>query len=218
MRVGAPPVVWAMAAAFVSIEALLTASDLGLAPRGLRFAAYQVFAFFDLRFEAALSGQALQGQLLWSLLTHAFLHGGLLHLAMNTAVFVALGAHLCRAVGERAMLALFAITAASGAVAFGLLADTGLQFVPMVGASGALFGFLGAMKRWEWRYVVDYELPRRRFYSTVAALVVVNVVLSAGLGGDGGGVAWEAHLGGFLAGWLAGGVVSPRRGYWIGPI
>ncbi len=209
----------AIAGAFVVIEAVLTASDLGVLPRGLRFAAYRQFAFFELYFEAALSGQEVSAQLIWSFVTHAFFHGGLLHLAMNTAVFVALGSHLCRAVGEGAMLVLFLVTAVAGALTFGLIADTGRQFIPMVGASGALFGFLGAMKRWEWRYVAGADLPKRRFWSTLLALAAVNVLLSIGFGdGEGGGVAWEAHLGGFVAGWVAGGLVSPRRGMWIGPI
>jgi membrane associated rhomboid family serine protease len=113
---------------------------------------------------------------------------------------------------------LFAGTAVAGALTFGLLADTGMQFVPMVGASGALFGFLGAMKRWEWRYVSAYDLPKRRFWSTILALVAVNVLLTVGLAGAGGGVAWEAHLGGFVAGWLAAGALTPKRGMAIGPI
>lgn len=218
MRAGAPALVWAMAAAFVAIEATLTASDLGYLPQGLRFEVYRRFAFFDLYFEAFISGQNVPASFWWSFLTHALLHGGLLHLAMNTAVFLALGTHMTRAVGAPAMLGLFVLTAAAGALAFGAIADTGLNFVPMVGASGALFGFLGAMKRWEWRYVTAYDLPRRRFWTTVAALAAVNVLLSVGLSGDGGGVAWEAHLGGFIAGWLAAGLVSPARGMWIGPI
>ncbi|PIY74221.1 MAG: rhomboid family intramembrane serine protease [Rhodobacterales bacterium CG_4_10_14_0_8_um_filter_70_9] len=217
MKTGAPPLVWAMAGAFIAIEGVLTASDLGLAPQGLRFAAYRAFAFFDIYFDAMLAGRAVPAQLWWSLVTHAFLHGGLLHLAMNTAVFLALGAHLTRAVGEAGMLALFFGTAVAGALLFGLLADTGPSFVPMVGASGALFGFLGAMKRWEWRYLAAHDLPRRRFWSTVLALTAVNVVLSLGFG-DGGGVAWQAHLGGFLAGWFAAPLMTPRRGMAIGPI
>ncbi len=217
MKPGAPPLVWAMAGAFVAIEALLTASDAGLAPAGLRFAAYRAFAFFDLYFDAMLAGHQVPAQLWWSFVTHAFLHGGMLHLAMNTAVFLALGAHLTRAVGGGAMLALFFGTAIAGAALFGLLADTGPGFVPMVGASGALFGFLGAIKRWEWRYLGSYNLPKRRFWSTVLVLTAINVVLSLGFG-DGGGVAWQAHLGGFLAGWFAAPLMTPRRGMAIGPI
>jgi membrane associated rhomboid family serine protease len=211
-------VIWLFAAIFAGIEALLTASDLGLAPRGLRQGFYALFAFYDLWFKSWRAGHGAPVSLWWSFLTHAFLHGGLMHMAMNTVVFIALGAHLCRAVGERATMLLFAGTAVAGALTFGLLADTGMQFVPMVGASGALFGFLGAMKRWEWRYVSAYDLPKRRFWSTILALVAVNVLLTVGLAGAGGGVAWEAHLGGFVAGWLAAGALTPKRGMAIGPI
>jgi membrane associated rhomboid family serine protease len=211
-------VIWAFAAAFVAIEAALSASDAGYLPRGWRFAAYQAFAFFDLWFEAFLSGQNVPASFYWSFVTHAFLHGGLAHLTMNTVVFLALGAHMCRAVGETATLILFFLTAAAGALAFGLIADTGRAFVPMVGCSGALFGYLGAVKRWEWRYVREHGLPTRRFWSTITALVLINVVLSVGVGFGGGGVAWEAHFGGFVAGWFAAGALTPRRGAAIGPI
>jgi membrane associated rhomboid family serine protease len=207
-----------MASAFVAVEGLLLASDMGLAPRGLRYQAYQAFAFFDIYFEATLSGQRAPAQLWWSFVTHAFLHGGLLHVAMNTAIFMALGSHISHATDTRTMAALFVGTAAAGALAFGVIADTGLNFVPMVGASGAIFGFLGVMKRWEWRYVTTHQLPQRRFWTTVLAFAAINVLLSAGLSGGDGGVAWEAHLGGFAAGWLAGGRLNPRRGFAIGPI
>lgn len=214
MRGGAPAAIWTLAGVFVVIELALQ-----LLGDGFRFnAAYRLFAFYDWRLEAALGGQTPTPALFWSFLTHAFLHGGLAHLGMNTVVFLALGAHMSRAVGATATLALFFGTAAAGALAFGLIVGEELRYVPMVGASGGLFGFLGAMKRWEWRYVSENALPKRRFWSTVLALVAINVLLSIGLGLEGGGVAWEAHLGGFVAGWLAGGAMTPRRGAAIGPI
>ncbi|MFN3615089.1 MAG: rhomboid family intramembrane serine protease [Rubrimonas sp.] len=207
-----------MAAGFVGIEAALMLSDLGVLQQGLRFRAYRAFAFFDIYFEAWLSGQTPPAQFWYSFVTHAFLHGGLLHLGMNTAVFLALGTHMTRAVGEARMVGLFVGSAVAGALAFGLIADTGQHFVPMVGASGAIFGFLGAMKRWEWRYVNAHQLPQRRFWTTIGVFAAINVVISVGMGGGGGGVAWEAHLGGFLAGWAAAGFMQPRRGYGIGPV
>ena len=217
MRAGAPAVIWVMAGLFVAIEAILAASDIGLIRPGLRFAAYRLFAFHDVVFEAWRSGQDVGPLFYLTFVSHAFFHGGFLHLAMNTVVFLALGAHLSRAVGEAATMLLFFGTAAGGALCFGLMADTGLQFVPMVGCSGALFGFLGAMKRWEWRYVRAHGLSTRRFWGTILGLVLINLLLSLGSLG-GGGVAWEAHLGGFIAGWLAGGALTPRRGAAIGPI
>jgi membrane associated rhomboid family serine protease len=88
----------------------------------------------------------------------------------------------------------------------------------MVGASGGIFGMLGTMKRWEWRFLREHGLPKRRFWTTVIVFALINVVLSFGSGIAGGGIAWEAHLGGFVVGWLAGGFVTPRNGAWVGPI
>ncbi len=215
---GAPGAIWALAILFAGIELALSASDAGFLPRGLRVHAYAAFAFFDPYFDAALAGRGAPAQLWWSFLSHAFLHGGLLHMAMNTAAFLALGAHVARAVGTPAALALFVGTAVGGAAGFGLLADTGGRFIPMVGASGALFGYLGAMKRWEWRHLSEHGLSRRRFWGTIGGLVLINLLLSVGLAGDGAGVAWEAHLGGFVAGWLGAGTLRPRPGMSVGPI
>jgi membrane associated rhomboid family serine protease len=217
VNAGAPPMIWTMAGLLVLIEAIIAASDAGYLPPGLRYVAYSHFAFDDRFFEAARSGQEVPLGFYATFFTHAFLHGGFAHLLMNTVVFLALGSHLCRAVGERATLMLFFGTAAAGALLFGLIVNTGTAFVPMVGCSGALFGFLGAMKRWEWRYVTANRLPTRRFWSTILALTLINIILALGTIG-GAGVAWEAHLGGFIAGWIAAGALTPRRGAAIGPI
>jgi membrane associated rhomboid family serine protease len=218
MTRGAPPAIWALAAAFAAVEAALSLGDMGVLPRDLRVWAYAQFAFFDPFFDAALRGEAVPAQFRWSFLSHAFLHGGPLHMAMNTAVFLALGAHLSRAAGSAWTAALFVVTAAGGAAGFGLLADTGGRFVPMVGASGALFGFLGVMKGWEWRFLRANGLPLRRFWGTLIGLVLINVILAFGLSADGAGVAWEAHLGGFATGWLAAWALRPRDGMWLGPV
>lgn len=218
VRRGAPPAIWAVAAVLAGIEAVLTLSDMGLLPLGMRAFAYDHFAFYAVVVHAVQSGQTLPASLYATFVTHAFLHGGMLHVMMNGAIFLALGAHLSRAVGAAATLMLFLGTVVGGAIAFGLLAPQAQQFVPMVGASGGVFGLLGAMKRWEWRHLVRNRLPRRRFWTTVAVFAGVNVVLSLGAGLGGGGIAWEAHLGGFVVGWLAAGFLTPRPGTEIGPI
>lgn len=218
MRGGAPTLVWAFAIAFVAIEIVLSLSDTGVLVRGLRPWAYTHFGFFAGRFEAAQSGQLVPLSFYLTFVSHAFLHGGFVHLFMNTAIFLALGAHLGRAVGALATILLFLGTAVGGALAFGLLTPTDQQFIPMVGASGGIFGLFGAMKRWEWRFVTRHGLPRRRFWTTILVLVGINLVLAIGSAGVGGGVAWEAHLGGFIAGWLAAGALTPRPGTSVGPL
>jgi len=85
------PVLWAMAGLMIGLEVLFAAVEAGLAPAVLsRGHAYAVFAFYDLLFEAALAGHVTL-QFFWSLLSHALLHGGFMHLALNTAVFLGLG-------------------------------------------------------------------------------------------------------------------------------
>jgi membrane associated rhomboid family serine protease len=218
MRRGAPPLVWLLAGLFVGVELLLYASDTGLIARGWRSVAYDRFAFFAIVIRAIASGQSLPLESYFRFVSHAFLHGGFLHLLMNTAIFLALGAHLARAVGQGATLLLFFASVVAGAVGFGLLTSEAQQFIPMVGASGGIFGMLGAMKRWEWQHINRHSLPKRRFWTTVIVFVAINLVLSLSAGMTGGGVAWEAHLGGFIAGWLVAGALTPRPGTSVGPI
>jgi len=79
------------------------------------------------------------------LLTHTFLHGGWIHLAVNGAAFLGLGKALEQAVGIGRFLVIFCVSAVAGALALGLITDS--EF-PMVGASGALFGMLGVITAW----------------------------------------------------------------------
>lgn len=196
----------ALALAWVAVYAFQAASSEGWISGDVwRFLLYQ-FAFWDLRFDAALAGEGIDIQLLWSPLTYAFLHGGLLHLIMNGAIALAIGSHIERLVGSGRLLILFAAGAVAGALAFGAISHTS---APLVGASGAVFGYFGAVKRWEWRFIALYDLPQRRFWTSIAGLTIINVLLVFGY--QGGAVAWEAHLGGFAAGWLIAPLLAPGR-------
>lgn len=126
--------------------------------------------------------------------THALLHGSFLHMAMNTAVLLALGRFAADRYGPGVVLPIFLAGAICGGAAFGLLA-TGPY--PMVGASGAVFAFLGVWTVWDWRRSRASGASVRPVVMRVLVLVGINVVLFFGLGGF---LAWEAHLGGFLAG------------------
>lgn len=67
----------------------------------------------------------------------------------------------------------------------------------MVGASGAVFAFLAAWIVWDWVRHRAAGVSVGPVLRRVAALAGINVILWIGLSG---GLAWEAHLGGFLAG------------------
>jgi len=203
------PVLWAMLGVMVAIEAVMTAADHGLAPQIFhRVWVYTMFAFFDGQFELARHGIAIEPQLVWSLVTYAFLHGGWLHLMLNGAIFLALGHGISRSIGIGRTVALFGVCAAAGAIVFGLLADT--QW-PLVGASGGVFGFLGTATAWRLRMLAALGMSTAPVWRLIAGLVAINALMALGFIGIGGALAWEAHLGGFLAGWLTAGIWRPRH-------
>jgi len=199
------PVLWLMAGVMMAFELLFAAVEAGhVTPLLSRWQAYVAFAFFDPVFEMALQGYAVDPRLFWTPLTHAFLHGGWMHLLLNTAAFLGLGHFICSSAGLRAVLLIFAVSAISGALAFALISDFS---GPMVGASGAIFGFLGAVTAWQERGLRRAGLDRTVIWQRVLGLVALNALLDLGLGGM---LAWEAHLGGFVGGWLMAYACPPR--------
>ena len=198
MAPGAPGYLWVLVGVMAVIEALLGLSDAGyLLPEGLRWSAFALGAFW----QPLLSGQVAPiypGQTVVMFLSYAFLHGGLAHLALNSVVLLALGKLATVRIGMTRTLAVLALSAVGGAVVFGLLSTGG---VPMIGASGAVFGLLGLWQAWDYRMRKRMGQPLKPVLTTILALIVANVVFFVILGG---GLAWEAHLGGWLVGWIAG--------------
>ncbi len=135
--------------------------------------------------------------------THALLHGSLLHMVMNMAILLALGRFVGDRYGAGTILPVFLLGAIAGGAAFGLLASGAY---PMVGASGAVFAFLGVWIAWDWRRHRRHGVSPAPVARRVAVLAGLNVFLYFGLQGM---LAWQAHVGGFLAGlalgfWLEG--------------
>ncbi len=204
-RQGPHPMLWAMAAVMVGLELVFAAERAGLAPGALgRWPVYKHFAFGDPIFEHVRAG-GFDPRILWTPVTHAFLHGGLVHLVVNGAVFLGLGNALVRAAGPGRFLVTFAVTAAAGTLAFALIEETR---APLVGASGALFGFLGMITAWQERALRRAGIGRAPIWKRIAGLVALNLILALGLGGL---LAWQAHLGGWIAGWLLAYAFPPRR-------
>ena len=146
------------------------------------------------------------GQTIVMFFSHAFVHGGLFHMAMNTVILLAIGKRLSIGVGSKWVLTLFFVSAAAGGVLFVLLNGSG---APAVGASGAAFGFFGFWKVLEYRMLRRMGASLAPVYQFIGGMVVLNIALWFALDGL---LAWEAHLGGFIAGWLLGAVFRPNAG------
>lgn len=139
-------------------------------------------------------------------ITHALLHGSLLHMVMNMTILLALGRFVADRYGAGVILPAFVACAVGGGLAFGLLNHGGY---PMVGASGAVFGFLGIWIAWDWRRHRAHGVGVGPVVRRVVVLAGLNVVLWIGLKGM---LAWETHLGGFLAGLAVGWWLEGRLG------
>lgn len=169
---------------------------------------YYSFALFPVRYGGGADGFTHWYEALGPIFGHVFLHGGWLHLLMNTLVFVQGGPMVEQRLGALRFVALFFISAAAGAALYIGLNEGATT--PAVGASGAVCGVFGAyflsVGR-NWREAL--AIPQVR--NGMIVFLVVNVGLAAVARMTGFiPIAWEAHLGGFIAGAIAYPLLAPR--------
>jgi membrane associated rhomboid family serine protease len=189
------------------------------------FLAY--YAFIPARYDHALAlrmgipdGWACD---LWTFVSYAFIHGSWMHLGVNCVWLLPFGSAVARRFGSFRFLAFFAATAIAGALAH-LVTHLGAEQA-VIGASGAISGFMAAATRFAFQrggplsFVGAnddaYRVPAmplaaalrdRRIVLFLGLWFALNIVFGLGTlampGIDEQQVAWQAHIGGFLAGLL----------------
>lgn len=185
-----PAVAWAVAVLLVAIELTLQGADLGWWGSVLwRPRAYQNGALWAGLVWGWRPNFAAQPVTMF--VTHAWLHGGLGHVAGNVVVMLVLAGRLAGQLPTLRFLALWVLSGMGGGLVFALISSSAQ---PMVGASGALFGLVGAALAWEWQ---SGPAGRRRAALWALGLVALNLAFWLAQGGV---LAWEAHLGGALTG------------------
>lgn len=144
---------------------------------------------------------------------HMLAHAGMLHLAMNCMVLASFGAPVVFLLGNQGTwLRFYALFAACGLAGMALfLAIHPHGTVPMLGASGAIYGLIGFLVRFpEGAGAMPAPLLSQGTRQALVQFVKQNLILialltlPAMLAGGTGGVAWETHLGGFLFGMIFG--------------
>ena len=197
------PIIGLVLAVAVGVEAVLALADIGLiGALTSRSLAYQYAGFWP-----GLLGDWEANYLLqpWAMfVSYAFLHGGLLHLIVNMITLWSLGHAAVARVGRGGFSLLYFLSVIGGALGYAALWN---DPVPMVGASGALFGLAGAWLAWEY---VDRFSERAGLWPVVRVvlmLIALNVVMWWSLNGQ---LAWQTHLGGFITGWIAAMLIDPR--------
>jgi len=191
--------------ALIALCTLAFLWQVSLSANGQQQVAY-LFGFIP----AVLFGNAqLEGQ--WipastTIITSMFLHGGWLHLIGNMLYLWIFGDNIEDRIGRGRFLVFYLVCGGVAALGQGL-ADPQSE-IPMIGASGAISGVLGAYLVLYPRAKVLVLLPLLIFITTVRvpALVVLGIwfagqLLSSLIAAPGsGGVAFAAHVGGFVAG------------------
>jgi membrane associated rhomboid family serine protease len=145
----------------------------------------------------------------WRFVTSAFAHspGNLLHIAFNMYALWIMGTYLEPLLGRARFVAVYLLSAIGGSVVYLLFAfppspaqlaagEGGLWWTGAVGASGAVFGLFGA-----------FLVLQRRLGRSAAGMYVV-IGINAVLGFVIPGIAWQAHLGGFLTGAAAAAAIA----------
>lgn len=191
------------------------------------------FAFVPYR---AVSPTELAGgywPLIWTPFTHAFLHAGWEHVGLNTVWLAIFATPVAQRYGGARMLGLFLVGAAAGALAFA--ATTLPQVQVLIGASGGVAALTGAAVRFIFQppvVAIDEQTGERRFLgrhlatlrefvrNPTARFFALTWIILNGIvpiipmltGNTDFQVAWQAHIGGFLAGLLLVPLLERRQG------
>lgn len=212
----APAVVLAVIAVLVAIHVALV-----LLGENWQALAYGVLALIPARWTDP-GYPVLQGSQYWSLATYMLLHGDWMHLLFNSLWLLVFGTPVARYLGAWRFLALCLMSGVIGGLAS--LALHWGENILVIGASGAVSGLLAAAIPLMYGRRVHgggRPLSFTEFITSPRALLFTAVWLgltlfsgAAGWTGNSfmaeGGIAWEAHIGGFVGGLLAFYLLAPR--------
>jgi membrane associated rhomboid family serine protease len=218
-----PPVVIAMLVLLALVHAVrtLVLSD----DQNIEF--LLTFAFIPARYDTSVVlGGALPGGFgaeVWTFVSYSLIHADWTHFGVNAVWLLPFGSALARRFGALRFIAFFAVTAAAGA-GLHLATHAGAQF-PMIGASAAISGAMAAAMRFafqrggplnmlrgndEQAYRVP-AIPLTGVLRDARVLIFlgvwfgINILFGYGslpITGSEQPIAWQAHIGGFLAGLL----------------
>ena len=160
----------------------------------------------------------------WTLFTHMFLHGGWFHIIGNMLYLWVFGDNVEDRFGHLTYIGFYIISGIGAALLQTFIAfAVGNPFIPLIGASGAISGVLGAYMYFFPKakifgfipigiFLLPIEWPAMLFIGFWFLYQIINGLLFLPFAGM-GGVAWFAHIGGFLVGLILAKLL-PKRGYY----
>jgi membrane associated rhomboid family serine protease len=127
----------------------------------------------------------------WRIITGAFLHGGLIHIAVNMLSLWFLGRFIEFALGSWRMLVVYMVSLIASGLGVVYFSN---PMVPTVGASGAIFGLFGAL------FAIGLKLgkPGMQLVRANIGILVLNLIITFTVPA----ISWQAHVAGLLAGFV----------------
>ena len=148
----------------------------------------------------------------WQLVTYAFLHGSVMHIAFNMYGLWMFGRELEALLGRKVFLQLYFASVLSAGILQVLVTTLTGGTYPTVGASGGVFGLLLAYAMYFPNRVIMLLLPPVALPARMFVFIYAGIELVLGVTGTQAGVAHFAHLGGMIGAYL---VIRHRsRGRW----
>jgi membrane associated rhomboid family serine protease len=173
----------------INVIVFLTGGNLTLSSGGVGSSTYLKGALLGSSEAPALAGQGVAYDQWWRLVTSGFLHENIIHIGFNMWILYILGQMLEPALGSLKFGVVYGVSLLAGS--FGALLVS--PHVLTVGASGAVFGLMGA---------AAVEMRARQIpimQSGIGMLILLNLVISFTLPG----ISWGGHIGGLIGGALA---------------
>ena len=149
----------------------------------------------------------------WQLVTYAFLHAGITHLAFNMYGLWMFGSEIEKLLGRREFLKLYFTSVLFAGILQLLVTSLSGHVYPTVGASGGVFGLLIAYGMCFPNRVIVLLIPPIPLPAWLFVILYAGIELTLGVTGTQAGVAHFAHLGGMIGGYI---VIRRwfRRGRW----
>lgn len=182
-----PLLVWIILAINITVWLLMTLSGGSTAVRVL------------VRFGAKVPLFIAQGQY-WRLFTAIFLHIGFLHLVLNSYALYSLGPQVESLFGQSRFLAIYLLSGLTGSVASYALSPS-----LSAGASGAIFGLIGALAVYLTHHRDIFGRRGQRGLTNILVVILYNLVLSFTVPG----IDALGHLGGLIGGLIVGKLLCP---------
>jgi len=182
-----PRVTYALIA--INVIAFLSEGNLTISSTGAVHDVYLKGALLGSSADPVLAGQGVAHGQFWRIVTSGFLHENLLHIGFNMYILYILGQTLEPALGSFKFAVIYGVSLLTGSLGALLVTPHSLT----VGASGAVFGVMGA---------TAVEMRARQIpvlQSWIGGLILINLIFSFTISG----ISWGGHVGGLIGGALA---------------